>query len=177
VDRWLEILTKREILFRGQPLTCRVRLWHALHGRQPMRCCPRRKSGWAPARQYLEQAGERQASCWRPLRTRRRKVARHSLAGSGSQQSSSRRLAETLARIERAVNLGAAGENCVHAVIESHGEVLAGRYAEAERAQEHCLQRRSDQIGCSEWSLNGLGPQAKYDEVATLSRPGAASSA
>jgi tetratricopeptide (TPR) repeat protein len=82
-------------------------------------------------------------------------------------------LAETLARIERAVNLGAAGEElCAMRVIESEARFWRGEYAEAEKAARQALVSSDARTRLSALTalFNGLGPQAKYDEIATLFR-------
>jgi len=57
-------------------------------------------------------------------------------------------------------------------VIESQARYWLGEYAEAERAAREALSSSDARIrlGALSGLFNGLGPQAKYDEVATLFR-------
>jgi len=141
-----------------------------------MRCCPVGKSGWAtcwPGNTWNKLASAR--ASWLAdhfERAGEKSRAIRWLAVAAQQSLDADDLAETLARIERAVNLGAAGEElCAMRVIESQARYWLGEYAEAERAAREALSSSDARIrlGALSGLFNGLGPQAKYDEVATLS--------
>jgi tetratricopeptide (TPR) repeat protein len=178
VDRWLEILTKREILFSRPTADLREYAFrHALLRQAAYEMLPpsEKRLGHLLAGQYLEQAGERQGIVLADHFERAGEKSRaiRWLAVAAQQSLDADDLAETLARIERAVNLGAAGEElCAMRVIESQARYWLGEYAEAERAAREALSSSDARIrlGALSGLFNGLGPQAKYDEVATLFR-------
>jgi eukaryotic-like serine/threonine-protein kinase len=80
---------------------------------------------------------------------------------------------ETVARVERAVNLGAEGEElCAMRVIESQARVWHGEYAEAEAAAWEALASEVPKTRLQAMSslFEALGPQAKYEEIARCMR-------
>jgi tetratricopeptide (TPR) repeat protein len=178
VDRWLEILTQREILFSRPTADLREYVFrHALLRQAAYEMLPpsEKRLGHLLAGQYLEQAGERQGIVLADHfeRAGEKPRAIRWLGVAAQQSLDADDLAETLARIERAVNLGAAGEElCAMRVIESEARFWRGEYAEAERAAREALGSGDarTKLGALSALFNGLGPQAKYDEVATLFR-------
>jgi tetratricopeptide (TPR) repeat protein len=178
VDRWLEILTKREILFSRPTADLREYAFrHALLRQAAYEMLPpsEKRLGHLLAGQYLEQAGERQGIVLADHFERAGEKSRaiRWLAVAAQQSLDADDLAETLARIERAVNLGAAGEElCAMRVIESQARYFRGEYVEAERAARKALVSGDarTRLGALSALFDGLGPQAKYDEVASLFR-------
>jgi tetratricopeptide (TPR) repeat protein len=178
VDRWLEILTKREILFSRPTADLREYAFrHAMLRQAAYEMLPpsEKRLGHLLAGQFLEQAGERQGIVLADHfeRADEKPRAIRWLAVAAQQSLDADDLAETLARIERAVNLGAAGEElCALRVLESQARYWQGEYADAERAAREALSSSDarTRLGALSALFNGLGPQAKYDEVATLFR-------
>jgi tetratricopeptide (TPR) repeat protein len=178
VDRWLEILTKREILFSRPTADLREYAFrHALLRQAAYEMLPpsEKRLGHLLAGQYLEQAGERQGIVLADHFERADEKSRaiHWLAVAAQQSLDADDLAETLARIERAVNLGAAGEElCALRVIESEARYWLGEYAEAERVAREAISSSDarTRLGALSALFSGLGPQAKYGEIATLFR-------
>jgi tetratricopeptide (TPR) repeat protein len=134
-----------------------------------------KRLGHLLAGQFLEQAGERQGIVLADHFERADEKPRtiHWLGVAAQQSLDADDLAETLARIERAVNLGAAGEElCAMRVIESQARYWHGEYVEAERAAREALGSNDarTRLGALSALFDGLGPQAKYDEIATRFR-------
>jgi len=178
VDRWLEILTKREILFSRPTADLREYAFrHALLRQAAYEMLPpsEKRLGHLLAGQYLEQVGERQGIVLADHfeRADEKPRAIRWLAVAAQQSLDADDLAETLARIERAVNLGAAGEElCAMRVIESEARFWRGEYVEAEKAARQAIVSSDARTRLSALTalFNGLGPQAKYDEVSKLFR-------
>jgi len=178
VDRWLEILTKREILFSRPTADLREYAFrHALLRQAAYEMLPpsEKRLGHLLAGQYLEQAGERQGIVLADHFERAGENPRaiHWLGVAAQQALDADDLVETLARVERAVSLGAVGEElCAMRVIESEARFWRGEYVEAEKAARHAMVSSDARTRLSALTalFNGLGPQAKYDEIATLFR-------
>jgi hypothetical protein len=178
VDRWLEILTKREILFSRPTADLREYAFrHALLRQAAYEMLPpsEKRLGHLLAGQYLEQAGERQGIVLADHfeRAGEKPRAIHWLAVAAQQSLDADDLAETLARIERAANLGAAGEElCALRVIESEARYWLGELEDAERAAREALVSGDARTKLRALSalFHGLGPQAKYGEIASLFR-------
>jgi tetratricopeptide (TPR) repeat protein len=178
VDRWLEILTQREILFSRPTADLREYAFrHALLRQAAYEMLPpsEKRLGHLLAGQYLEQAGERQGIVLADHFERAGENPRaiHWLGVAAQQAFDVDDLAETFARVERAVNLGAAGEElCAMRVIESQARTWHGEYVEAERAAREALSSSDarTRLGAMSALIDGLGPQAKYGEIATLFR-------
>ena len=178
VDRWLEILTKREILFSRPTADLREYSFrHALLRQAAYEMLPpsEKRLGHKLAGEFLEQAGERQGIVLADHfdRAEEKPRAIHWLGVAAQQALDADDLVETFARVERAVKLGAAGEELYSLrVIESQARFWHGEYVEAERAAREAL-GSSDartKLGALSALFEGLGPQAKYDEIATLYR-------
>jgi tetratricopeptide (TPR) repeat protein len=174
VDRWLEILTKREILFSRPTADLREYAFrHALLRQAAYEMLPpaEKRLGHLLAGQYLEQAGERQgivlADHFEHAGEKPRAI--HWLGVAAQQALDADDLAEALARVERAVNLGAAGEElCAMRVIESQARIWHGEYVEAERAAREALSSEVPRTKLQAMSslFEALGPEAKYEEIA-----------
>ena len=174
VDRWLEILTKREILFSRPTADLREYAFrHALLRQAAYEMLPpaEKKLGHLLAGEYLEQAGERQGIVLADHfeRAGEKPRAIRWLGVAAQQALDADDLVETLGRVERAVNLGAAGEElCALRVIESQARIWHGEYVEAERAAQEALSSEVPKTRLRAMSslFEALGPQAKYDEIA-----------
>ena len=178
VDHWLEILTKREILFSRPTADLREYSFrHALLRQAAYEMLPpsEKRLGHLLAGQFLEQAGERQGIVLADHfeRAEEKPRAVHWLAVAAQQALDADDLAETLARVERAVSLGAAGEELyAMRVIEAQARIWHGEYVAAEKAA-HAAVASSDartRLDALSALMDALGPQAKYDEVATIFR-------
>jgi tetratricopeptide (TPR) repeat protein len=178
VDRWLEILTTREILFSRPTADLREYSFkHALLRQAAYEMLPpsEKRLGHLLAGQYLERAGERQGIVLADHfeRADEKPRAIHWLGVAAQQALDADDLAETIGRVERAVNLGAAGEElCAMRIIESQARYWHGEYVEAEQAAREAL-TSSDartKLGALSALFDGLGPQAKYAEIAMLFR-------
>jgi tetratricopeptide (TPR) repeat protein len=174
VDRWLEILTKREILFSRPTADLREFAFrHALLRQAAYEMLPpsEKRLGHLLAGEYLEQAGEREGIVLADHYERAGEKPRavRWLGVAAQQALDADDLVETLARIERAVNLGAAGEElCAMRVIESQARIWHGEYAEAERAAREALlsEKAKTRLQAMSSLFEALGPEAKYEEIA-----------
>jgi tetratricopeptide (TPR) repeat protein len=178
VDRWLEILTTREILFSRPTADLREYSFkHALLRQAAYEMLPpsEKRLGHLLAGQYLEQAGEHQGIVLADHfeRADEKPRAIHWLGVAAQQALDADDVVETVARVERAVNLGAEGEElCAMRVIESQARYWRGEYVEAERAAWEALVSSNARTRLCALSalFDGLGPQAKYAEIARLFR-------
>jgi tetratricopeptide (TPR) repeat protein len=178
VDRWLEILTQREILFSRPTADLREYAFrHALLRQAAYEMLPpsEKRLGHLLAGKYLEQAGERQGIVLADHFERAGENPRaiHWLGVAAQQALDADDLVETIARVERGANLGAAGEElCAMRVIESQARYWHGEYVEAERAAREALASSAarTKVGALRALFDGLGPQAKYGEIAALFR-------
>jgi predicted ATPase len=178
VDRWLEILTTREILFSRPTADLREYSFkHALLRQAAYEMLPpsEKRLGHLLAGQYLEQAGERQGIVLADHfeRAGEKPRAIHWLGVAAQQALDADDVVDTLTRVERGVNLGAAGEElCAMRVIESQARYWHGEYVEAEQAAREALvsSNARTKLGALSALFDGLGPQAKYAEIAMLFR-------
>jgi tetratricopeptide (TPR) repeat protein len=178
VDRWLEILTTREILFSRPTADLREYSFkHALLRQAAYEMLPpsEKRLGHLLAGQFLEQTGERQGIVLADHfeRAGEKPRAIHWLGLAAQQALDADDLAETIGRVERGVNLGAAGEElCAMRVIESQARYWRGEYVEAEKAAREAFVSSNERtrLGALSALINALGPQALYAEIATLFR-------
>jgi predicted ATPase len=174
VDRWLEILTTREILFSRPTADLREYSFkHALLRQAAYEMLPpsEKRLGHLLAGQYLEQTGERQGIVLADHfeRAGEKPRAIHWLGVAAQQALDADDLVETLARVERGASLGAAGEElCAMRVIESQARVWHGEYVQAEEAAREALSSEVPRTRLQAMSslFETLGPQAKYEEIA-----------
>jgi len=178
VDRWLDILEKQELLFSRSTSDAReVGFRHALLRQAAYEMLPpaEKRLGHLLAGQYLEQAGERDGIVLADHfeRAEENERAIHWLALAAQQALDADDMAEAIARVERAVGLGAAGEQlCSMRVLESEARFWRGEHVEAERAARESLFTRDERtrLDALHALFQSLGPQTKYDEIATLVR-------
>jgi tetratricopeptide (TPR) repeat protein len=174
VDRWLEILTKREILFSRPAADLREYAFrHALLRQAAYEMLPpaEKELGHLLAGEYLEQAGERQGIVLADHfeRAGEKPRAIRWLGVAAQQALDADDLVETVARVERGVSLGAAGEELyAMRVIESQARIWHGEYVQAERAAREALLSEVPKTRLQALSslFEALGPEAKYDEIA-----------
>ena len=178
VERWLDILEKREILFSRSTGDLREYAFrHALLRQAAYEMLPpaEKRLGHLLAGQYLEQTGERNGIVLADHFERAEEKSRaiHWLAVAAQQALDADDVVEAIARVERGVNLGAEGEElCAMRVIESQARFWRGEYVEAERAAREGAHSGDARTRLSALSalFEALGPQVKYDEIATLLR-------
>jgi tetratricopeptide (TPR) repeat protein len=130
-----------------------------------------KRLGHLLAGQYLEQAGEHQGIVLADHFERAGEKPRtiHWLGVASQQALDADDLAETIGRVERAVNLGAAGEElCAMRVVESQARIWHGEYVQAEKAVREALSSEVPRTRLQAMSslFETLGPQAKYEEIA-----------
>jgi tetratricopeptide (TPR) repeat protein len=178
VGRWLDILEKQEILFSRPTGDLREYVFrHALLRQAAYEMLPpaEKRLGHLLAGQYLEQEGERNGIVLADHfeRAEEKERAIHWLAVAAKQALDADDLVEAIARVERGVELGAAGEQlCTLRLIESQAKFWRGEYVAAE-----ALARAATVSGDARTNLNALnvlfdalGVQTKHGEIATLSR-------
>ena len=173
VDRWLEILTQREILFSRPTADLREYAFrHALLRQAAYEMLPpsEKRLGHLLAGKYLEQAGERQGIVLADHFERAGENPRaiHWLGVAAQQALDADDLVETIARVERGANLGAAGEElCAMRVTESEARYWRGEYALAENAGREALATQDERLRLEAIGnlIRALGHQAKYGEV------------
>jgi tetratricopeptide (TPR) repeat protein len=174
VDRWLEILNTREILFSRPTADLREYAFrHALLRQAAYEMLPpsEKRLGHLLAGKYLEQAGEHQGIVLADHfeRAGEKPRAIHWLGVAAQQALDADDLVETIGRVERAVNLGAADEElCAMRIIESQARVWHGEYVEAEKAAGEALLSNEPKTRLQAMSslFEALGPQAKYEKIA-----------
>jgi tetratricopeptide (TPR) repeat protein len=174
VDRWLEIFTKKEILYSRPSGEQRDYVFrHALLRQAAYDMLPpkERRLGHLLAGRFLEKTGERDGAVLADHfeRAEEKPRAIHWLRVAAQQSFDADDLAETFSRVERGAKLGAAGEDlCVLQVIESQARYWHGEYEQAEHAAKEALSSEDPKTKLKAMSalFDGLGPAAKYQEIA-----------
>jgi len=178
VDRWLEILVDKEILFSRPLGSARQHVFrHALlHQAAYAILTPKDEvSGHYMAADFLEKSGEREAIVLADHYEKGEQPghAIRWLRVAANQAMEVDDLAAALARVERGVKLGATGDDLAELrVVESEARFWKGEYVEAERAAREagdCIDPKLAMRALSAL-LDALGYQAKYEEIAKLSR-------
>jgi tetratricopeptide (TPR) repeat protein len=174
--RWLEILSQREVLFaRGSGDNCEYAFRHAIFRQAAYELLPPEEKclGHLLAGQYLEQAGERDglvlAHHFGHAGDKARAIRWLGVAAEQAMDADD--LAGAIDRIDQAVKLGAAGEELyAMRVIASQAHYWRGEYLEATNSAREALLSAHARIKLSALSalFDGLGPQAKYGEIAAL---------
>jgi eukaryotic-like serine/threonine-protein kinase len=178
VERWLDILEKQELLFSRSTIEPREYAFrHALLRQAAYEMLPpaEKRLGHLLAGRYLEQAGERDGLVLADHfeRAAENECAIHWLGVAAKQALDADDVVETIARVERAVGLGAAGEELwAMRVIESEARFWRGEHEEAERAAREALVSADARIrlGALSSLFVALGVQTKFDEIAILFR-------
>jgi eukaryotic-like serine/threonine-protein kinase len=176
VDRWLEILVDKEILFSRPLGSGRQHVFrHALlHQAAYAMLTPKDEvNGHYMAADFLEHSGEREAIILADHYEKGQKPehAVRWLRVAANQAMEVDDLAAALARVERGVKLGAQGDDLAELrVVESEARYWKGEYAEAERAAGEVRQCSNEKLSLRATSalIVALGHQAKYKEVEVL---------
>jgi len=176
IDRWLEILVDKEILF-SRPLGAgRQHVFrHALlHQAAYAMLTPKDEvNGHYLAADFLERSGEHEAIILADHYEKGQQPA-HAirwLRVAANQAMEVDDLPAALGRVERGVKLGAQGDDLAELrVVESEARYWKGEYVEAERAAKEGRKCTDPKLALRALSalIDGLGPQAKYEEIAKL---------
>jgi serine/threonine protein kinase/tetratricopeptide (TPR) repeat protein len=178
VDRWLEILVDKEILFSRPLGNSRQHVFrHALlHQAAHSMLSPKDEvGGHCLAGYFLEEAGERDAIVLADHFEKGKKPDRavRWLRVAANQAIEVDDLKAALDRVDRGVHLGAQGDDLAELrVVESEARYWKGEYAEAERAARearHCADAKLA-LRAASALVQGLGPQAKYEEIASVAQ-------
>ena len=176
VDRWLEILVSKEVLF-SRPLgeTRQHVFRHALfHQAAYAMLTPKDEvSGHYLAGDFLEEQGERDAMVLADHFEKGQKPARaiRWLRVAANQAMEVDDLKAALDRVERGVRLGASGDDLAELrVVESEARYWKGEYVEAERAAREARKCEDAELRLRATSalIQALGPQAKYEEIGNI---------
>jgi tetratricopeptide (TPR) repeat protein len=178
VDRWLEILVDKEILFSRPLGSVRQHVFrHALlHQAAYAMLTPKDEvSGHYMAADFLEKSGEREAIILADHYEKGEQPghAIRWLRVAANQAMEVDDLAAALTRVERGVRLGAQGDDLAELrVVESEARFWKGEYVEAERAAREGRAGSNATIALRAMSalLDALGHQARFDEIALLSK-------
>jgi serine/threonine protein kinase/tetratricopeptide (TPR) repeat protein len=174
IDRWLEILVDKEILFTRPLGSSRQHVFrHALlHQAAYAMLTPKDQvAGHHLAADFLERSGEREAIVLADHyeKGQQPQHAIRWLRVAANQAMEVDDLGAALARVERGVKLGATGDDLAELrVVESEARFWKGEYVEAERAAREgrdCADPRLA-LRATTALVDALGPQAKYEEIA-----------
>jgi tetratricopeptide (TPR) repeat protein len=176
VDRWLEILVSKEILF-SRPVgnTCQHVFRHALlyQAAYAMLLPKEEVSGHYLAGHFLEEQGEHDAMVLADHFEKGQKPERavRWLRVAANQAMEVDDLKAALERVERGVRLGAQGDDLAELrVVEAEARFWTGEYVEAERAAREGRKCMEPKLALRAMSalIDALGPQAKYEEIGKL---------
>jgi eukaryotic-like serine/threonine-protein kinase len=173
VDRWLEILVDKEILFSRQVGTVRQHVFRhgLLHQAAYAMLSPKEEvNGHYLAGDFLEEEGERDAIVLADHFEKGQKPERavRWLRVAANQAMEVDDLKVALDRVERGVRLGAQGDDLAELrVVESEARFWKGEYVEAERAAREGRKCVDPKLALRAMSalIRALGPQAKYEEI------------
>jgi serine/threonine protein kinase/tetratricopeptide (TPR) repeat protein len=176
VDRWLEILVNKEILFSRPVGNTRQHVFrHALlHQAAYSMLSPKdQTAGHYLAGDFLEQNGERDAMVLADHFEKGQKPDRaiRWLRVAANQAIEADDLKAALDRVERGVLLGAQGDDLAELrVVESEARFWKGEYVEAERAARAGRECSDPKLALRAMSalIEALGVAAKYGEIGKL---------
>ena len=178
IDRWLEILVAKEILF-ARPLgsTQQHIFRHALlHEASYAMLSPKDETlGHRLAGLFLEDSGERDAIVLAD-HFEKGQESGHAvrwLRVAANQAMEVDDLGAALERVERGARLGAQGDDLAELrVVESEARYWKGEYAEAERSGWEARRCKDPKLALRAASvlITALGVQTNYDEIEKLSR-------
>jgi eukaryotic-like serine/threonine-protein kinase len=177
IDRWLEILVDKEILFSRPVGTGRQHVFrHALlHQAAYAMLTPKDEvAGHHLAADFLERSGEREAIILADHYEKGQQPA-HAirwLRVAANQAMEVDDLAAALTRVERGVKLGATGDDLAELrVVESEARFWKGEYVEAERAAREArnCEDAALRLRATTALIRGLGPQSKSGDLGALS--------
>jgi tetratricopeptide (TPR) repeat protein len=173
VDRWLQILVDKEILFSRPVGATRQHVFRhgLLHQAAYAMLSPNEEvNGHYLAGDFLEEEGERDAIVLADHFEKGQKNERAVpwLRVAANQAMEVDDLKAALERVERGARLGAAGDDLAELrVVESEARYWKGEYVEAERAAREGRKCTDPKLALRAMSalIMGLGPQAKYEEI------------
>jgi eukaryotic-like serine/threonine-protein kinase len=174
VDRWLEILVDKEILFSRPMGNHRQHVFrHALlHQAAYAMLTPKDEvSGHHLAADFLERSGEREAIVLADHYEKGQQPVKavQWLRVAANQAMEVDDLATALTRVDRGVKLGAKGDDLAELrVVESEARYWTGEYVEAERAGREARRCEDPKLALRALGtlLEALGMQAKYEDIA-----------
>jgi tetratricopeptide (TPR) repeat protein len=178
VDRWLEILVSKEILF-SRPVgnTFQHVFRHALlyQAAYAMLSPKAEVSGHYLAGHFLEEQGEHDAIVLADHFEKGEKPERavRWLRVAANQAMEVDDLKAAIERVERGVRLGAQGDDLAELrVVEAEARFWTGEYVEAERAAREGRKCMEPKLALRAMSalIEALGPQAKYAEIGELAQ-------
>jgi tetratricopeptide (TPR) repeat protein len=176
LDQWLDILVQKEVLFSRQAADTRELVFrHALmqEAAYDMLTAEDRVLGHRLAGEHLETVGEREAILLVEHFERggERARAAHWCRFAAEQALDANDLGEVIARAERGVRLGAAGDVLgATRLAEAQARFWRGEYREAETSATAALATLTGaaQLRARRELIAALGQQAKYSEVVRL---------
>jgi len=176
VDRWLQILVDKEILFSRPAGALRQHVFRhgLLHQAAYSMLAPKEEvNGHFLAGHFLEEQGERDAIILADHFEKGQKPERavRWLRVAANQAMEVDDLKAALDRVERGVRLGAQGDDLAELrVVESEARFWKGEYVEAERAAREGQKSSETRSVLRAMSalVEALGVQAKYDQIGTL---------
>jgi eukaryotic-like serine/threonine-protein kinase len=174
VNHWLDILEAQEVVFCRRNRERRDYAFrHALIRQAAYDLLPpdARRVGHLLAGRFLEQTGEPDGSVLADHfeRAGDNPAAVRWLVLAAQQALDANDVSEAVARVDRAVRLGAEGEElCQLKLTEARARRWTGEYAEAEQAAKDALRTKDERRKLLALAalFDGLGPQAKYDQIA-----------
>jgi len=178
VDRWLQILCDKEILFSRPAGALRQHVFRhgLLHQAAYAMLAPKEEvNGHFLAGHFLEEQGERDAIVLADHFEKGQKPERavRWLRVAANQAMEVDDLKAALDRVDRGVRLGAKGDDLAELrIVESEARFWKGEYVEAERAAREGRKCTDPKLALSAISalIEALGPQAKYAEIIQLAR-------
>jgi tetratricopeptide (TPR) repeat protein len=176
VDRWLQILCDKEILFSRPAGAARQHVFRhgLLHQAAYALLSPGEVvNGHFLAGHFLEEQGERDAIVLADHFEKGQKPERAVpwLRVSANQAMAVDDLKAALDRVERGVRLGATGDDLAELrIVEAEARYWKGEYVEAERAAREGRKCEDPKLALRATSvlIDVLGPQAKYEEIGRL---------
>jgi tetratricopeptide (TPR) repeat protein len=179
IDRWLEILVQREILFARPFGNSREHVFrHALHRDAAYALLPPESAvvGHRLAGEFLEQAGERDAIVLADHFERGNEAARavRWLRVAANQAMEANDLSAAISRAERGMLLGAQDDDLAELrIVEAEAFYWQGHYARAEnvaRAAQACADPPGLALRVKLALINCLGVAGKISEIKEMSR-------
>ena len=176
IDRWLQILCDKEILFSRPAGAVRQHVFRhgLLHQAAYAMLAPKEEvNGHFLAGHFLEEQGERDAIVLADHFEKGQKPERavRWLRVAANQAMEVDDLKAALDRVDRGVRLGAKGDDLAELrVVEAEARYWKGEYAEAERAASEGRKCEDPKLALRAISalIVALGPQAKYEEIGKL---------
>jgi serine/threonine protein kinase/tetratricopeptide (TPR) repeat protein len=178
VDRWLEILVDKEILFSRPLGEQRQHVFrHALFHQSSYAMLNEEDeiSGHLLAGEFLEEQGERDAMVLADHYEKGKKPERavRWLRVAANQAMEVDDFKAAIARVERGVRLGASGDDRAELkCVEAEARYWTGEYVEAEKAAREAQKCEDAKLRLRATSalIQALGPQTKYREIESIAK-------